>query len=68
MEHTDCYCESCMYACPWDYKYDYIMCSRVFKEKQPFQKACKDYVASKDRYRNLVLRVGRRQRIEEECT
>lgn len=61
------YCESCMYACPWDYSYNYLMCSRIFKEKEPFEPACEYYVTSKDRDRNLTLSVGEVQKVKEEC-
>ena len=61
------YCESCIYACPWDYSYNNIMCSRIFKEKEPFDVACEYYVESKEQGRKMTLSVGEVQRIKEEC-
>lgn len=43
------YCESCKYECCWDYNYNIAVCLYEFKEKEPFQKACKHYIASDSR-------------------
>lgn len=56
MASVDKYCESCIYACPWDYKYEKIMCSKNFKEREPFDDACEFYIPEKDHNKMRVLR------------
>lgn len=56
MEKDICYCESCLYACPWDYTYNKIMCSRNFEEREPFDISCEFYIPEKDKFKQRVLK------------
>ena len=56
MEDKDKFCESCIYACPWDYTFERIMCSRTFEEKEPFDNACKCYIPESHADRVKILR------------
>ena len=67
MDLIDRYCESCLYACPWDYEFEKIMCSKVFKEKEPFDTACEDYIPVKERKREArILTLSKRGNIYDE--